>query len=412
MAFVTTLLPVSLLLLSTLLHPIRTAYKGHPCPSPCRCYEFLGIQSAYCNNTGISAVPQGIPEDTQLLDLSRNPITFIKVGAINNLPNLQYIVLNSNGYHEGSIEFGALDLPKLTDIDLDDNSYTSIPKSLPNKMTSLTIDLNQITVLKADSFNGYPNLQTLRLENNGLYKIETKAFTPLPALQSLSIRFNNLTDSGIPPNLFSKNLNLTQLEMRFNKFKHVLPDLPPSVQYVDYVGNQITMLPAYALQTTPNLNTFEAWQGQMTTLEDNAFYGLHKLTLLDFMENKISSVLTKDTFNGLTGLQTLYLDENNISRIEPGALRSFSSLSSLWLQANQLSALDPEVLDVKYIPKLSELYIDTNPWYCDCHLRWLREKVGNASYVIQDPHLITCAGPAKIAGKAWDVLQPSDFVCP
>lgn len=403
---------VRLILLTSILYSVNAAYKRDPCPSPCRCYEFLGVQSAYCNNTGITSVPQGIPENTQLLDLSANPIPYIKVGAINNLPNLQYIVLNNMGYHEDSIEFGSLELPNLTDIDLALNAYTTIPKSLPKKMTSLMMNDNQIKVLKADSFNGYPNLQSLLIDFNKLNKIEAGTFTPAVALQELSIRFNKLTDDSIPRGLLSKNLNLTQLEMRFNNFEHVIPDLPASVQYVDYVGNHITELPAYSLQTTPNLTSFEAWQGQMTTLQDNAFYGLHKLTLLDFMQNKISSVLTKDTFNGLTGLQTLYLDSNNISKIEPGAFRSFKSLSSMWLQANQLTVLEPEVLDVKYIPKLSELYIDTNPWYCDCHLRWLREKVNNASYVIQDPNLITCAGPAKVAGKAWDVLQPSDFVCP
>lgn len=255
---------IYLVLLCAFISPSRSAYKGNACPSPCRCYEFLGVQSAYCNNTGINAVPQSIPEDTQLLDLSQNPIPFLKVGAIKNLPNLQYIVLNSMGYKDGSIEYGALDLPKLTDIDLADNSYTSIPKSLPQKMTSLNIDSNKITVLKSDSFNGYPNLQNLRVEYNGLSKIEERTFTPLQALQELSVRFNNLTDSGIPPYLFSKNLNLTQLEMRFNHFRHVLPDLPPSIQYVDYVGNQISTLQAFAFKSTPGLQTLESWQGQVS----------------------------------------------------------------------------------------------------------------------------------------------------
>lgn len=113
----------------------------------------------------------------------------------------------------------------------------------------------------------------------------------------------------------------------------------------------------------------------------------------------------------MTGLQTLYLDINNISTIEAGALRPLESISSLWLGGNNLSHLEPEVLNEKYLSHLSELYIDFNPWFCDCHLRWLREKVDNATYVIQDPHLITCAGPPKLAGKAWDVLKPNDFVC-
>ena len=129
------------------------------------------------------------------------------------------------------------------------------------------------------------------------------------------------------------------------------------------------------------------------------------------MQDKISSTLTNQTFVGLSSLQTLYIDLNNISRIETGALRPLKSIGSLWLGSNSLTHLDPAVLDEQYLPHLSELYIDFNPWYCDCHLRWLRKKMDNATYVIQDPHLIKCAGPSRVAGKAWDELKPSDFVC-
>ena len=88
---------VKVLLLTILLYSANAAYKRDPCPDPCRCYEFLGVQSAYCNNTGIQSVPQGIPEDTQLLDLSANPIPFIKVGAIKNLPNYNTLSLTTWG---------------------------------------------------------------------------------------------------------------------------------------------------------------------------------------------------------------------------------------------------------------------------------------------------------------------------
>ncbi|KAL4233427.1 hypothetical protein ACF0H5_008108 [Mactra antiquata] len=400
------------LILGCVLPVTWSAYKGRDCPSPCRCYEFLGVQSAYCNGTGITSVPRGFPNNTQLLDLSSNPIKYIKVGDIEQLPNLQSIVLNSNGYHEGSIEPGALDLPKLTDIDLGYNLYRSIPMSLPKKITSLTMFYNPIYRLKAHSFLGYPNLQEIVLDNTELREIENGTFYPLPDLQSLRIAFNKLTNEHVPSDIFSKNVNLTDLSMRFNHFTQLLTNLPSSILNLDYVGNHIKTLPSYGFNSTPNLQTLAFWEGQVTTIEDNAFYGQSQITILDFMQDHISSTITKDTFSGLTGLQTLYLDLNNISKIQVGAFHSFSSLGSLWLQSNRLTYLEPEVLDVKYIPKLSELYIDDNPWYCDCHLRWLREKVNNASYVIQDPHLITCAGPSKVAGKAWDVLKPADFVCP
>lgn len=203
------------LLLCFLLPATWAAYKGGDCPNPCRCYEFLGIQSTYCNGTGIKSIPRGIPNNTQLLDLSQNPIPFIKVGDIEQLPNLEYIVLNLNGYHEGSIEPGALDLPKLTTIDLGSNLYTSVPISLPKKMTSLIMPDNPITTLKANSFNAYPYLQDVEFYENGLRLIEKGTFDNLKDLQSVRITFNNLTDEGTPPNMFEKNINLMDVSLRY-----------------------------------------------------------------------------------------------------------------------------------------------------------------------------------------------------
>lgn len=387
------------------------ALRMDSCPVPCKCYNFMGIQSTYCNRTGITAVPKGIPIDTELLDLSGNMIPKIIVGDLTGLINLNTLVLEAMAYDENSIETGALELPKLTSIDLSNNAYKSIPKTLPKKMNALSMSYNKLSRIAASSFESYSSLQNLNIENCDVEMIEQGTFELTPDLRSLSLSFNKLTDASFPPYVFVHNRNLIAISLRFNQLQHVLPDLPSSIIYLDYVANQIKTLPAFAFKSTPNLQSMEFWEGQITTIEDNAFFGLSKLIILDLMQDKVSGTLTKDTFYGLTGLNTLYMDLNNISHIEPGAFRSFSSIRELWFSDNQLSTLDPEVLNTTYIPHLSMLFIDGNPWYCDCNLRWLREKVGNASYVIQNPHLIVCAGPQKVAGKTWDILQPSDFVC-
>lgn len=150
---------------------------------------------------------------------------------------------------------------------------------------------------------------------------------------------------------------------------------------------------------------------QITSIEDFAFYGLSNVEILDFMQCQISSALTENTFAGLSSLHTIYLDMNQISQIEPGAFHPLTSLTDLWMSGNNLTTLESGVLGVKDVANLATLYIDFNPWNCDCRLRWLREAMENATYVIQDPHLIKCASPPKLAGKAWDELKPGDFVC-
>ncbi|KAH3708137.1 leucine-rich repeat and immunoglobulin-like domain-containing nogo receptor-interacting protein 4 isoform X2 [Dreissena polymorpha] len=386
-------------------------YFMDPCPAPCRCLKFGGLQSVYCNQTGVRAVPEGIPANTQLLDLSFNSISHIRVGDLAYLGNLQQLYLSQNELTETSLDERALDLPSLVTIDLSSNNFKTIPTFLPRGLQTLWFLNNQIEVLRTGAFERYSSILYLDVSNNGMMAIQPEAFAPLTSLQTLYISFNNLTDTSFPPNLFAKNTNLTHLSLRFNQLTSLLLNLPVSLEYLDYVGNAIRTLPAYGFTSLPSLKAMEFWQGQITSIEDFAFYGLPNVEILDFMQCQISSALTKNTFAGLSGLTTIYLDINQISQIQPGAFHPLTSLTNLWMSGNNLTTLEPEVLDAKDVANLSTLYIDFNPWECDCQLRWLREGMDNATYVIQDPHLIKCASPPKLAGKSWDELKPGDFVC-
>ena len=387
------------------------ATQGDSCPGPCRCLSFEGLWSVYCNRTGISVIPSNIPLSTQLLDFAGNHIQIVRKHDVSYLNNLQNLDLSENGLNDEGIEPGALDLPKLQTVDISGNKFSQVPNMLPRNLTTLYFLYNNMGTLKTNSFVSYPSLNYIDVSYCGLRLIENNTFDSLSELDVLYASFNNLTDGSFPPNFLMKNTMLTLLGLRFNQLRHILRDLPPSLQHLDYVGNNIKTIPAFAFHSLSNLQTIELWNGQVTAIEDDAFYGLSNLSILDMSSDKVSSTITKNTFNGLTGLQTLFFYENQVTNIEPMAFSSFRNITSIWLSGNNLTSLVPEVLDSKYIPHLSELYIDFNPWNCDCNLRWLREKMDNASYVIEDPHLITCASPRKNAGKAWDILKPSDFIC-
>lgn len=129
------------------------------------------------------------------------------------------------------------------------------------------------------------------------------------------------------------------------------------------------------------------------------------------MENKINSTITDSTLEDLVSVETLYLGMNSINHVQPKAFHSLRSVKTIWLTGNELRTLDPEVLNTTFMPQLSMLYLDFNPWHCDCHLRWLRQSMNNATYVIHEAELVQCAGPPKVAGKSFRDLNPSDFVC-
>lgn len=251
----------------------QAAYQGGVCPSQCRCLLFEGIKSVYCNGTGIKAVPSGIPLDTQLLELSENNISYIAVNDLKGLNNLQELYLSSNGFMENSIELGALDLPKLTTIDLSYNMYKTVPKCLPRCISKLWIFNNNINVLKGDSFVNYTDLQYVDVSNNHMTSIEKGAFDPLFFLQTLYISFNNLKDESFPPDAFTKTANLQMFSARFNSLQHMLKHLPLSLLHLDYVGNQIQTIPAYAFKELSNLQTLAFWQGKVSIINMYEFEG-------------------------------------------------------------------------------------------------------------------------------------------
>jgi Leucine-rich repeat (LRR) protein len=236
------------------------------CPGPCRCLLFDGLQSVYCNRTGINAVPSGIPTNTQLLDLSDNSIAHITRNDLITLVNLQELYLYGNGLNESSIEDTALDLPKLVTVELSGNGYQTIPKCLPKWIQKLWFINNQLAELKSDSFVKYTELNYLDVSTNHISKIEARTFDPLTKLQTLYISFNKLTDSSFPPNVFAKMSSLELLSTRFNALRHLFRNLPPSIKYLDYVGNEIKTIPSYAFKSLPNLQAMEFWQGQVSVL--------------------------------------------------------------------------------------------------------------------------------------------------
>ena len=157
------------------------------------------------------------------------------------------------------------------------------------------------------------------------------------------------------------------------------------------------------------LDNFASWQSSVTHIEDNAFLGLKLLTLLDMNEMRLSKI-TKYTFAGLSNLKTLYLYGNNISSIEQGALDWFDQPEQYWLSGNQLRYLPQSFTQSLTKPSLTFVDLTFNPWFCDCHLRWLKE-LQEKSEVIQSPHLMVCHGPQILSGKAWDQLTAQNFTC-
>ncbi|KAI8481100.1 hypothetical protein Bbelb_411790 [Branchiostoma belcheri] len=383
------------------------------CPKGCECFE--GTKIVNCSWLGLTSVPPGIPTNVQQLILEHNNISKISRNDFVNLTSVESIDLSDNKLNSQSISAGTFDdLPSLGTLDLSYNKkFIEFPAYLPSKLTYLYFISNSAVHVSADAFANLTEIVHLDFSDNKVETIAPGAFKNLQKLQVLYCDFNKLKDDGIPPSVFKPAKKLQNLGLRFNQLTRPPVDLPVGLQALDLVGNHIKEIPPKAFRNLTELQDLAFWQQpSLTTIDDDAFYGLSKMQYMDASSTGINKI-TNGTFNGLSGMGELVLGECKIPNIPVGAFHQMTSLTTLWLDGNLLTTLDPVVLDRRFLSHLSEVYLWGNPWTCDCHLRWLKEHIdnNNTAPTVDSPHIMVCNAPPKLKGRAFDTLTPKDFVC-
>lgn len=103
--------------------------------------------------------------------------------------------------------------------------------------------------------------------------------------------------------------------------------------------------------------------------------GLWNLVRLHMDHNKIEFIHPQ-AFKGLTSLRLLHLDGNHLQLLHPGTFATFSFLDHfrlsnvrhLYLAENRLRSLPEGML--QNMPLLENVYLQGNPWACDCGMSW------------------------------------------
>ncbi|KAK3085169.1 hypothetical protein FSP39_025425 [Pinctada imbricata] len=108
-----------------------------------------------------------------------------------------------------------------------------IPKDVPKNVTRLDVTNTNISILRNDSLNEYPNLQVLNLENNNIQDIESAALYPVPELTHLSLKNNGLTKVGF---LKVQRYNrLEYLDLSFNSITSVDREALRDLKFLKFI---------------------------------------------------------------------------------------------------------------------------------------------------------------------------------
>ncbi|XP_067088201.1 chondroadherin-like protein [Osmerus mordax] len=196
--------------------------------------------------------------------------------------------------------------------------FTKVPRGYPSTTQLLDLRGNHFHYLPGNSFPGTEQVVSLHLDFCKIHDIESGAFRSMKGLVYLYLSNNDLTSLG--PETFTGALELTYLHLE---------------------GNRLANFP------------------------DAALSGLSSLLVLHLEGNAIAKLEPSGLLSTTPGLRGLYLTNNTISSIAPGALDS-THLDTLHLEANKLPEVPTHALSKT--PSLEELRLSGNP------IRWVGPK--------------------------------------
>lgn len=397
--------PILILMLGTVLSGSTTG-----CPSKCDCNG--QERSVVCHRRRLAALPEGIPTETRLLDLSKNRLKTLGPEEFINYPLLEELQLNENTI--SSIEPGAFsNLMNLRTLGLRNNELKLIQLGVFTGLTNLTqldISENKIVILLDYMFQELYNLRALEVGDNDLVFISPRSFHGLSNLESLNIEGYKL--GSVPTDALSHVHNLLSLRLRYLNvtdirdfsFKRLYRLRILEISHMPAL-NTVTSQSLYGL----NLTSLSITNCNLSAIPYEAISHLRYLRFLNLSFNPIHTVEGNQLFS-LQKLQAFHLAGGQLVAIEPYSFRGLNHLRILNVSKNSLSTLEESVFHS--VGNLETLALYENPLACDCRLLWVFRRRWRLNFNKQQP---ICASPQIVQGKEFkdfpDVLPPDYFIC-
>ncbi|KAK6182872.1 hypothetical protein SNE40_010458 [Patella caerulea] len=336
-------------------------------------HTLTNLQYLTVTGNSISAIPSYFFErirNIKYFDVSRNDISLLEEDCfIHVTSTLQTLILNSNPLSTAANLSRVSDINSLLALRIQHVGLREIPSNPEflrnkNQLKYLYLNGNQILRLNGNEFVSVAhNLVQLDLSGNQISSIDSNTFSGMSKLTHLQLEDQTTAGKLILPSFLSLT-SLQKLDLQLTKLD------------TDKAWEQIKHL--------TNLKSLNLDSTGLNNIADLVFRDITNLSSLSLSQNNITNV-TQEMFVGLRdSLDTLYLDDNKIQTIHQCTFDNFSRKITLSLQ--------------------------NNPLHCDCHLKWLKEKITNQNISFVSS-LEKCSSPSRNANKYFTSVSETDFVC-
>ncbi|KAK2157714.1 hypothetical protein LSH36_186g04037 [Paralvinella palmiformis] len=328
----------------------------------------------------ITSVPDDVPDDVIVLDLSNNRI--VNVDGLPAFERLYKLILTGNRLDE---------FPDLS--------------AVGSHLGFLYLGNNEIGVIDPDRLNQLTALKVMDLSDNRIRTIPD-AIGPSDTLRSLDISGNLLTEFPVLERL---GRGLTIFRACSNHFDAIPTDslrFLQSVHYIHLCDDRTSSFPDISAINGSLRYLFASGNnyGTVPTPILNRLYGL------EYMDVRSCRLTRFPDFRRSPALPTitrLILSDNGIAAIPASRLAILGSLVYLDLRNNPLGTIP----NLCHLPSLLHLTLPDRTMVCDCHLRWLKRAQLSGISVWLENMIRPCAEPSKLVGVTWSNIGMADLTC-
>ncbi|KAL1132779.1 hypothetical protein AAG570_010731 [Ranatra chinensis] len=353
----------------------------------------------------------------QSLDLSNNYLQdSLESGSFANLLILQKLDLSYNGIYEPPWQ-SLSDISSLQYLNLENNYLRTLGKGAFGRLPivfDLNLAHNQLNNISVRAFEGLLQLLNLNMSHNDLTHIPNGAFQGLVSLRTLDLSHNLLEKlDNKTHGLIDDCLSLEKIILSHNKISDISrktfpsdPYVPRKLKYIDLSHNLMSAITFGLTFGTKKVQTLNLSHNMIDEIRRYVIGNLSSLELLDLSNNEIKELNEPDTFNVPPIMNTLYLQNNELTTLP---IKKLTKLKTLDIRQNYLEHYYIDI--TKMVLNGSNVLYDGNELTCDCHLRPLRR------WLLEDPSRITswsnikCSYPNILNGTRLIEANENDMYC-
>ncbi|NP_001161580.1 LRRC4-like protein precursor [Saccoglossus kowalevskii] len=238
----------------------------------CLCQLHEASLHIECHNASLRAIPSDVPNNTKtmyiehddipvlgqssfsdlrelrILDMPKNRVGRIDVGAFNGLVSLTQLNLVENNIAD--LEVGTFQgLPSLRSLELSKNRIRHIPVGLfldLKELTHLHLEGNLISNFERGAFDGLINIESIMINRNSLSDVPTSALSTIPGDTLLTLFLHDNRIANVKKLAFNtdslKNLEMLSLNNNAIASLDKAAFMGLSLFTMDLTGNQIQYL--------------------------------------------------------------------------------------------------------------------------------------------------------------------------